>query len=230
MAHESPRVGLPINCQSFCFIFNPAPRAHISQWRRLEACLQCTWEYFRFLSLPLLKQGWTFPVKRKRTNNPPFWWFFGWCKTQACSRFHFLSLSSGIPERSSPSEEKQTPATFFRPFNVTLMWHKLFVTCLSSSGEHKDYCFWLCVEYFGHFTPVIHIDPSLSIQQREGRVIFFSVNCTNFPVNGQICDCPIYTKDRLPTNCSHEDRFMNSHRRVLPMNDTDFKLNSHIWE
>lgn len=58
--------------------------------------------------------------------------------------------------------------------------HKLFVPCLSSSGEHKDYCFWLCTQYFGHFTPVIHIHPSLSIQQLEGWVIFLSVNCTHF--------------------------------------------------
>lgn len=111
-----------------------------------------------------------------------------WCKTRAAFTSQFLSLVSGIPEISSRSEEKQTSATFFFfsfwAFSVTLMQrvtHKLFVPCLSSSGEHKDYCFWLCTQYFGHFTPVIHIHPSLSIQQREGRVSFLSVNCTHSP-------------------------------------------------
>ena len=48
---------------------------------------------------------------------------------------------------------------------------------------------------------------------------FFSLWTTlMFPVNGQTCDCQIYTKDRLPDNCSHEGRFMNS-QQTCPHNE-----------
>lgn len=141
---------------------------------------------------------------------------------------HF-SFSFPLKWNSRKKSKKKHPPLFFSgPLNVTLMWRVtlvLFVNRLSSSSKHKDYCFCLCTEYFGHFAPVIHIYRSLSIQQRERRggvtFFFFPWTALIFPVNGQKCDCPIYTKDQLPVNCSHKDRFTNSRRRALPSDGFD---------
>lgn len=124
----------------------------------------------------------TFPIKLRRTNihhvDRNSFSFSSWWKVFT---FHFLSLLSVIPV-FHPRKNKHPPL-----LSDTSLWHwcsvsrtNSFVTCLSSSSKHKDYCFWFCAEYFVHFAPVIHIYSSLSVQQREGRV-FFSSNCTNFP-------------------------------------------------
>lgn len=149
-----------------------------------------------------------------------FWWVFGWCKTQEYS--HFLSLLSGFPERSSASEENHTSATCLGPFNVTLtrpVTRKIFITCLSSSGEHKDYCFGSCMEDFGHFTPVIHMYPGPSIQQREGRVTFFIFFCELHPFSQWMDKYAIVQFIQKTDNLIIVP--MNSHRRVRPMNDSD---------
>lgn len=105
---------------------------------------------------------------------------------------------------------------------------KHFVTCLSSSSKHKDYCFWFCMEYFGHFTPVIHIYPSPSIQRRKGRVIFFL--CEPHSCS-QWMDKPVIVQFTQKTDyliiVPTKTVSWTFNRRVPTMKDFDVKLNSH---
>lgn len=140
---------------------------------------------------------------------------------------HFLNIcflfllhlkSNSRAEHSTRDKNKHPPL-----LPDTSVWHwcsvshtNSFVTCLSSSSKHKDYCFycfWFCAEYFGHFSPVIHIyeNMRMSIQQCEGRVIFFSSNCTHFPsewTNVWLCKTqrtnhPLIVPTQTDSWCSH---------------------------
>lgn len=104
--------------------------------------------------------------------------------------------------------------------------HKLFVTCLSSSREHKDYCFWLCMEYFwplhtchSHLSQPVH-----SVAWREGHFFLCEPHSCS-----QWMDKPVIVKftqktDYLIIVPTKADSW-TANRHVPTMNDV--KLNSH---
>lgn len=95
---------------------------------------------------------------------------------EALSSGTFLSVE---PQTGIPSTEAQTSLWQWCDVTWTPRTHA-FVTCLSSSGKHKDYCFWFGTEYFGHFAPVIHVYSSLSVKWKDASLFIFS-DCANFP-------------------------------------------------
>lgn len=125
-------------------------------------------------------------------------WLFGWCKAQENPLFIFLPAKVEIQkEVVHPKKNKHLPL-----FSDPSMWHWC---SMSRTSSLSPICLLPANTKTVVFGCVWSILATSHLSFTSLPVCSFLWTTLIFPVNGQICDSPTYTKDSLPNNYAHKD-------------------------